>query len=533
MNFELRNIFDMVVVTYIGYRLYYGFSLKGMFRRFNRIPFIRRRIDAEVDKKLGKVKPGLIEDRFKHIELPSDPTIMQRRVVLAGEPMDDDEIMKRIDRICTCNRADYKISGAIYADESRFSDMVGAIYAKTAWLNPTHSSVWPELTQLEAEIYAMICDIFSLQTGENPAIMTPGGTMSNIQAIYTYRNLMEVERNITSPNIVAPVTAHTSFKKACQILKIDYRTCDVDDAGRADIQSMRRLVDSNTICIVGSAPSFPYGIIDPIGEISKLAQSKKVPFHVDCCLGGFMVPFTKDLSEICDFRDPGITSISADPHKFGQSPKGISILMFRSEAVKQYLTFVDLNWAGGLYVMPDFFGSRAGSNVAILWAILNKMGRDEYSRITTELIDMRKSLTDQIEQTFGRNSGDIIYVLGDPELSTFGIKSDKYSIHFVNKMMGKYGWEFNSLPDGMHFCLTNKHLIDAEKFIPEFIGDLEKATAYIDEHPDEDPGDTAQIYCSAQEIPGFAEDILDKIGRTYIQIQGMVSPDDPNVDKDK
>jgi sphinganine-1-phosphate aldolase len=524
----VRNVVEGVAATYILYRvIVFGKSLtlKGVFRRLNRISYIKNKVDSEVEQKLGKVKPGLISDRFKHVVLPTNPEAMQRRVVLSDDPMGDNEIMERIDRICLYNKSHYKISGAIYTDEDRFSEMVGEIYARTAWLNPTHASVWPELTQMEAETYALICELFHL-TDSSPAILTPGGTMSNIQAIYTYRNQMEVERGITKPNIVAPNTAHTSFKKACQILKIEYRMCDVDPVtGKADMQSMRRLVNSNTICVVGSAPSFPYGIIDPISEISALARERGVGFHVDCCLGGFMVPFADSLSEVCDFRDEGITSISADPHKFGQSPKGISILMFRTNAIKQYLTFVDLNWTGGLYIMPDFFGSRAGSNVAVLWAILQKMGRTNYTTITHELIQMRKTVCDLIQQSFASEGDDshILEVHGDPELSTFGLRSKKYNIHFINKKMSQYGWEFNSLPDGLHFCLTNKHLINSERFIPEFMQDLQTAVEYVAEHPDEDPGDTAQIYCSAQDIPDFAEDILDKIGRTYIEIQTMVT----------
>ena len=403
MKFTTRNILEIGVLSYFAYGILKNFSGKQLFRWLARIPIIKNRLDAEIEKEMKKVRPGLVEDRFKSINLPTDPDDLEIRTTLQDDSMDDTKILERIKTVSAYNVVDYKISGAIYADETELSDLIGKIYSQTGWLNPTHSSIWPELTQLEAETYAMISKLFHL-TDENPAILTPGGTMSNIQAIYTYRNMMEIERGISKPNIVAPITAHTSFKKACQILKIEYRTCRVNDhTGKADLDDMENLIDSNTICLVGSAPSFPYGIIDPISQISKLAKLKNIPFHVDCCLGGFMVPFCDSLSEICDFRDPNITSISADPHKFGQSPKGISVLIFRNNNIKQYLTFVDLTWAGGLYVMPDFFGSRAGSNIVILWAILNKIGRNNYVRITNDLIQMRREICQKINQTFNQH----------------------------------------------------------------------------------------------------------------------------------
>jgi sphinganine-1-phosphate aldolase len=509
-----------MVLVYVISEIYLNFSLKNVFRYFMRIGFIKRFLDQKIESKLQKVKTDLIKDRFKDVNISHQMEVMNRRSTLQNESMQESDIFERISRVITYNKQEYKISGAIYVDESKWRDMVGKIYADTAWLNPTHGSVWPELTQLEAETYSMCSNLFRLDGSD--AVLTVGGTMSNIQAIYTYREKCSIECGITRPNIVAPNTAHTSFKKACQILGIEYKMCEVDKlTGKADLTDMRRLIDSNTICLVGSAPSFPYGIIDPIRGISDLAIEFKVGFHLDCCLGGFQVPFT-DLSEQCDFRVEGITSISADPHKFGQSPKGISILMFRSHDIKKYLTFVDLNWSGGLYVVPDFSGSRAGSNIVILWAILKSIGLNGFTDSAQKLIKFRATLCKDIDEKFSNH----VSVFGEPELSTFGIKSISRSIniHILNNQMTKRGWEFNSLPDGMHFCLTEKHHVFKDKFMTDFMTDLDNSITYILEHPDEDSGSQARIYCSSQEVPNFADDVLDEIGRTYVQIQTMVRP---------
>ena len=489
--------------------------------------------------------PGLIDERFEHVKLP-DPDTFERRIVLPDDGETDAEVLARIAKIGHKNKDDTKISGAIYADEDKWRQLVGAIYAQSAWLNPTHNSIWPELTQMEAEVYAMCSELFGLP-GNGNGVLTSGGTMSNIQAMYAYRNKAYVERYVTNPNIVAPRSAHTSFKKACEILKIEYRMCGLDENGQCNLYDLISMVDRNTVCIVGSAPSFSYGIIDPLEQMAQYAESRGIGFHIDCCLGGFQYPFLDDdgatgdvgagagagagagtgagmttissKSSHIDFRTPGVTSISMDPHKFGQTPKGISVLLFRNAQIKKYLTFVDLKWDGGAYVMEGFPGSRPGANVCILWAMMRKMGKNGYRRSAQNLIRKREELQRAIETEL---AGDI-YVFGNPRLSTLGIKSDKHNIHHINKVMTSYGWEFNGLPDGMHFCLTEKH--NFAGFVTGFVSDLRNAINHVITHPDEDPGSMAKIYCTTQEIPECAESILDEIGRAYIMIQNMLKPE--------
>jgi sphinganine-1-phosphate aldolase len=516
MNQSTKYIINSIIFAYIGYKASNVSSLKKLFRIFKRMTYIDKLISNGMKNTINEIKIGLIQNRFHNVKPNKENALLQ------DDPLDKSEIMVRINEITNYNKSDYKISGAVYADESKWGEMVGEIYSKTAWLNPTHVSIWPELIQMEADIYSMCCKLF--KSNRTNAILTPGGTMSIIQAMYTYRNKYLIEKNITCPNIVAPNTAHTSFRKACQILNIEYRLCDVDyKTGKADIKSMSNLIDPDTICLIGSAPSFAYGIIDPISEIADLANKNNIGFHLDCCLGGFQVPFI-DLEEKCDFSVSGVTSISADPHKFGQTPKGISILMFRSNTIKNYLTFVDINWTGGMYVAPDFFGSRAGSNIAILWAIMKSIGCNGYIDSTFRLINIRESIEREIYSRFNGfdKFNNDIYIHGKPLLSTFGIKSDKFNIHFINKKMTEYGWEFNVLPDGLHFCITEKHLLYKDTFITEFIDDLEKSIKYIKNNPSEDPGKTANIYCSVQKIPDFADDLLEEIGKSYIEVQTMV-----------
>ena len=506
-----------IVVLFFGFLLLYkNFTTRGLFRCISKLPYVNKKIKNKVNNEIDKFRSSLEKDRFTAVNLNN----LSKTISIKG--MSIDQIMKRVDMISQYSKDEYKISGAVYVDETQWETLIGTIYGKTAWLNPTHNSIWPNLIQLESELYRICSELFYLS--ESYGILTSGGTISNIEAVYAYRCKYEYEKNIIKPNIVAPSSAHSSFRKACQILKIEYKMCKLDDKGKANLKDMEKLIDGNTILLIGSSPSFPYGIIDPIEKISDLALKYKIGMHLDACLGGFQIPFI-NLNEKCDFRNKGITSISADLHKFGKTPKGISILMFRNYEIKKYLTYVDLKWSGGLYVMADFPGSRPGAMIVISWAMINMIGYNQYKETTEKLIRLRKEICDQINSRFNND----LYVYGEPELSTFGIKSDKYNIHFVDKIMKNYEWEFNMLPDGLHFCLTEKHLIK-DGFKEMLLDDLENSIKYIKGHPDEDPGSNAKIYCSMQEIPNFAEDILEEIGRVYIDIQTRIEPSEKTND---
>lgn len=514
------------------HRLYQ--HLKALcYQLIREIPCISDWHDRQVQKQIDQLTPGLIRDRFKNLTtLPTNSYELYERTHLPGQPYSDQQILERITQLKTSQtKPNWKVSGTSYADQDQLKDLLSAVYRETAWLNPTHSSVWPDLTQLEAETISIMANLFQTQ-GQPSGIITSGGTMSNIQVVYTYRQLAlksnsdfyQHHKPITKPNLVAPHSVHTSIKKACQILQIEYREFTPSQDHVATSSDYLPYIDQNTILLVASAPSFPYGLIDGINSISFLAKNRKLPLHLDCCLGGFMIPFHPDqeLRNIFSFTNPAITSISCDPHKFGQSPKGISVLLFKNPEIKQHLTFVDLKWSGGLYVMPDFLGSRSGANIATLWATLHKLSRSTYQKTTKKLIALQKSITSQISHNFQHNQ---LQVKGTPQLSTFGLTSQTLNIHFINKVLSEqFGWEFNSLPDGIHFCLTQQHLAEQPNFEQQFLTDLTKAVNYVIDHPEEDPGERAQIYCSTQEIPDYAEDILDQIGRKFIEIQSLCHP---------
>mmetsp|Transcript_110717 Transcript_110717/g.155417 ORF Transcript_110717/g.155417 Transcript_110717/m.155417 type:complete len:212 (+) Transcript_110717:524-1159(+) len=200
------------------------------------------------------------------------------------------------------------------------------------------------------------------------------------------RNYMRTKKGIYTPNIVLPNTAHPAFFKACHYYNIEPRSIDIDKTtmkGRVDL--MKKAIDKNTIGLVGSCPTFPHGVIDDIVALSKLAVSKKIGLHVDCCLGGFIVPFMKECGVELppfDFRLPGVTSISCDHHKYGMAPKGVSIIMFKELDMLHGAHFTKSDWSGGLYATPTPAGSRCAAPSVGAWFCMQYFGREKYKEFS-------------------------------------------------------------------------------------------------------------------------------------------------------
>lgn len=244
---------------------------------------------------------------------------------------------------------------------------------ETVIANPLHIEEFSYVGQMEAEIIRWTLDLYNGDE-DSCGIVTSGGTESCILAMLAYREKARVERGVTKPNIVMCETAHAAFDKGGFYLNIEVRKATLTKDYMMDMSSMRSLIDSNTICLVASAPEYAFGNYDPIEEVAKLAESYGIGCHSDCCLGSFVNPFIEDtgykLAAKFDFRVPGITSISCDPHKYAYGPKGCSMLLFREKRLREYQFFVCTEWNGGLYATTCIAGSRAGNVVAGTWAAL-------------------------------------------------------------------------------------------------------------------------------------------------------------------
>jgi len=320
--------------------------------------------------------------------------------------------------------------------------------------------------------------------------------LGNLLAMKTYRDMAFRERGIKKPEMITPVTAHVAFDKAAQYFNIRQIKVPVDGRFRADISALERAISKNTAVVVGSAPSFPHGMVDPIPEMSDIALRKGVPFHTDACLGGFILPFAKKLGHRVpdfDFRLPGVTSISADTHKYGYASKGTSVVLYRDPGIRKHQYFTSTEWPGGLYFSPTFAGSRPGALSAACWASMVSMGESGYTESAKAILDAAGEIKLGIRDIPG------LHVLGDP-LWVIAFGSDDLDIYSVMEFMSKKGWSLNGLhkPPCVHLCVTLRH---TQRGVPaRFIRDLKSAVEHVRRNPSEREG-MAPVYGLAAAFP--------------------------------
>jgi glutamate/tyrosine decarboxylase-like PLP-dependent enzyme len=310
--------------------------------------------------------------------------------------------------------------------------------------------------------------------------VSSGGTESILLAMKTYRDWARQAKGITRPELVAPTTAHVAFDKACQYFGIQMKRIPVGADYRADVAAMEAAINGDTIALIGSAPPFPHGIVDPIAELSELARARGIGFHTDGCLGGFILPWAEKLGYPVppfDFRLPGVTSISADTHKYGYAAKGTSVVLYRGRELRGYQYYMATDWPGGLYLSPTLAGSRPGGLSAACWASMVSMGESGYLEAAGRILETAAAITRGIREIPG------LHVLGDPLfLVAFG--SDEVDIYAVADVMEKKGYSLNGLqaPPALHIAVTNRHAQPG--FAERFLSDLAGAVETVRAHPE-------------------------------------------------
>jgi sphinganine-1-phosphate aldolase len=367
--------------------------------------------------------------------------------------------------------------------------------------------VWPSATKFEAEIVAMTADMLGSTGQDICGTVSSGGTESIMLAMKTYRDRARQKKGITRPEMIVPITAHAAFDKASQYFNIKTVHIPVDENFRADVNAARKAITRNTIVIVGSAPSFPHGAIDPIGELSELAREHGIGFHTDACLGGFVLPWAEKLSypvPLFDFRLPGVTSMSADTHKYGYAAKGTSVVLYRGKELLHYQYYTTTEWPGGLYFSPTFAGSRPGALSAACWAAMTSIGAEGYLAATKKILETAETIKEGIRKI------PELRLLGD-SLFVVAFASYALDIYKVLDAMGHEGWSLNGLhkPACVHLCVTLRH---TQAGVAErFLQDLEATVAHVKANPAE-KGTMAPIYGMASTMPlrGLVSDMLKK-----------------------
>ncbi len=263
-------------------------------------------------------------------------------------------------------------------------DLAKNAYARFSSENALNTDAFPSLRRIQGEVVAMTSGL--LNGGESAAgFMTSGGTESLLMAVLAARERGRKERGVVAPEMVLPTSAHAAFEKGAHYFGVKSVRVPVRDDFRADVDATAKAINANTVLVVGSAPQYPQGVIDPIEALAGLAEQAGVNCHVDACMGGMMLPFLERLGEPIprwDFRVPGVTSISVDLHKYGYTAKGASVIVHRSKELRRHQTFVTQNWLGGTYGSSGVLGTKSGGAMAAAWAVMNHLGEDGYLRLT-------------------------------------------------------------------------------------------------------------------------------------------------------
>ena len=378
---------------------------------------------------------------------------------LPNEGRDRDSILTELREMATTEDAFWhtgKASGSFYCGDTDHYEFMSEAFGLYGHMNALQRDVCPSATRFEGEIIAMGLDLFNAgaNAGSDPVgMITSGGSGSILHAMLAYREDALTNRGITRPNLVKPETGHPAFDKACHLLGVELRIAPIDAAtAQVSVAALEALIDDQTMAILGSASNYGYGTIDPIEELGRVALAHDVGLHVDGCLGGFILPFGEQLGypiPAFDFRVPGVTTISADTHKYGYGLKGTSLLLFRERALRDGQYFFQTNWSGGKYCSPGIDGSRSSGLLAATWAGMVATGRTGYLRYAKDIFETGAAMQAAVR------SHPALRLIGDPTY-LFAFTSDAFDIYHVNDSLRSRGWRMNGLqyPNAIHMAVT-------------------------------------------------------------------------------
>ncbi|MBI4369552.1 MAG: aspartate aminotransferase family protein [Elusimicrobia bacterium] len=364
------------------------------------------------------------------------------------------------------------------------------------YANGLSPGVFPSLRQFETEVIAMARKL--LNGGpDSCGSMTSGGTESILLAVKSYRDRARTERpQIKEPEILLPVSAHPAFEKAAHYFGIKVIHIPLRPDLRANPKALQNAITDNAIMAVGSAPGYPHGVIDPIEEMAAIARERGLGFHADACLGGFLLPFARQIGypvPAFDFEVPGVTSISADIHKYGFGARGASTVLYRNIALHRYQYYVYTDWPGGIYATPTMAGSRPGGPIAAAWATLMSLGENGYCHLAKTIMETTRTLINGINAIPG------LSVMGNPDMSVFAFTSDKINVYALADLMEAQGWhlERQQFPPSLHLMVTPAHAAVTN----DFLRDLKSAVTQATVNGQPAPESSAALYGMAAGLP--------------------------------
>jgi sphinganine-1-phosphate aldolase len=421
------------------------------------------------------------------------------KVILPEIGIQEDELLKEMEKIRKddINWRDGKVWSLVYHATDAHTEMLKKAYTMFFSKNALSPIAFPSLKKFETDVISMAVDLFN---GDKKCCgsMTSGGTESILMAIKTYRDwAKEKFPHIEKPEMILPSSAHPAFEKGADYFKVKSVRIPVNEnTHRADIKAMEQAVTDNTIFLVGSACDFPRGVVDPISELGDIARECGIGLHVDACLGGFMLPFVKKLGYSVpefDFSVPGVSSISADVHKYGYGAKGASTILYRKERIWKHQFSVYTDWSGGIYISPSMRGTRPGGAIAAAWAAMKHLGLKGYLELAKKVMDTSKKLIK------GINLIPDLYIIGNPVMSVFSFTSDNIDIYDLGDILDKKGWHLDRIqfPNALHMMVNPHHSEIADTFLK----DLKIAVNEVVENPNSKSAGDAAIYGMVASLP--------------------------------
>jgi glutamate/tyrosine decarboxylase-like PLP-dependent enzyme len=389
-----------------------------------------------------------------------------------------DEIVAHLDALKTADvrwREGRAFSLAYHAGDD-VTGVAEEAYRRFSTENALNTDAFPSLRRIQADVVDIVGGWLGAGA-DGAGFMTTGGTESLLMAVKAARERGRKERGITKPNVVLPASAHAAFEKGCYYFGLESRRIPVGADWRADPDAMAAAIDDDTVLVVGSAPQYPQGVIDPIPAIAALAIERDISCHVDACMGGVTLTYLRRLGQDVppwNFEVPGVTSMSVDLHKYGYTAKGASVIMYRSKALRSYQTYLTDNWLGGFYGSSGVLGTRSGGPMAAAWAVLHYLGDDGYLRLTAAA----RRACEQLAAVIDGMPELVLRAQPEVTLVAFGATDTaRLDVFAVADELWRRGWyvDRQGPPPSLHCTVNAVHdgLIDA------FADDLREATAVV------------------------------------------------------
>lgn len=394
------------------------------------------------------------------------------------------------------NYKEAKTWSLVYYLNEEYTQFLEKAYAKYFSANGLNPTAFKSLKRLEKEVLRFTARLFHVDD-EACGVMTSCGTESCMLAVKTYRDLGR-SKGIKKPEMIIPETAHVAWDKGAEYFGVKIRRAPLASNWGVDVKAVEKMINKNTVMILGSAPEYPHGIIDPIEKLGALAKKHNIPLHVDSCVGGYILPFIEMTGRevpLWDFRVEGVTSISADIHKYGFAAKGASCILYRNIDYFKHQVFVNESWPGGMFASPAFLGTRPGGAYAAAWAAIQANGVEGYKALAEKTVEVSEKLKKGIKDI------GCFEIIGSPIASLFAYRSTDSSVNVfaLGDVMEKKGWHIDRIqrPDALHAMVTAPH----DKVVEQYLEDLKEAVEIVRAHPELADSGQAATYGMVSHIP--------------------------------